>query len=102
VIVDHVYEMAAVWSEHEHINGTDTVSWDNGREGNYWSDYTGTGTYVIDENNTDHHPLTSPVTISATPPPTLDPSHLTLAIVACMGIAVLVLVVALTVYRIKK
>lgn len=40
--------------------------WDNGAEGNYWSDYSGqdfnkTGfgntPYAIDENNTDNHPL---------------------------------------------
>jgi parallel beta-helix repeat protein len=40
--------------------------WDNGVEGNYWSDYNGTGgsqngiggaPYVIDANNTDHFPL---------------------------------------------
>ncbi|MGD0496120.1 MAG: NosD domain-containing protein [Candidatus Bathyarchaeia archaeon] len=40
--------------------------WDNGAEGNYWSDYNGTDNsqdgigdtpYVIDENNTDHYPL---------------------------------------------
>jgi parallel beta-helix repeat protein len=39
-------------------------SWDNGVEGNYWSEYNGTGSdgigntpYVIDANNTDNHPL---------------------------------------------
>jgi hypothetical protein len=37
-------------------NGTDVVSWDSGFVGNYWSDYQGQGTYVIDENNIDHHP----------------------------------------------
>jgi parallel beta-helix repeat protein len=38
--------------------------WDNGVEGNYWSEYNGTGgdgignmPYVIDANNTDNHPL---------------------------------------------
>jgi len=40
--------------------------WDNGLEGNYWSDYNGTdfnldgvgdAPYVINTNNTDHHPL---------------------------------------------
>lgn len=103
VIVDHVYEMAAVWSDHEFINGTDVVSWDNGREGNYWSDYTGTGTYVIDENNTDHYPLMSPVTISTTPPPIQDSSSdSTLAIVASVAVAVVVLVAVFTVYRIRK
>ena len=47
--------------------------WDNGREGNYWSDYNGTDAngdgigdtpYVIDENNRDHYPLMNPVVIS--------------------------------------
>jgi len=46
-----------------------TGAWDNGVEGNYWSDYNGTdsnqdGTgdtsYVIDANNTDHYPLMGP------------------------------------------
>jgi parallel beta-helix repeat protein len=41
--------------------------WDNGLEGNYWSDYNGTDSnqdgigdtlYIIDANNTDHYPLT--------------------------------------------
>ncbi|UCE15713.1 MAG: right-handed parallel beta-helix repeat-containing protein [Candidatus Bathyarchaeota archaeon] len=34
--------------------------WDNGAKGNYWSDYNGTGPYVIDDNNKDHNPLTDP------------------------------------------
>jgi parallel beta-helix repeat protein len=33
-------------------------NWDNGEIGNYWSDYTGQGYYLIDENNIDHYPLT--------------------------------------------
>jgi len=56
--------------------------WDNGKEGNYWSDYNGQGSYVIDENNVDHHPLTSPVditkltidTLSRAPLPTPKPT----------------------------
>jgi len=37
-----------------------TNTWDNGAEGNYWSDYDGTGSYVIDENNQDRYPLSNP------------------------------------------
>jgi parallel beta-helix repeat protein len=59
-------------------------SWDNGREGNYWSGYTGADAdgdgvgdapYVINENNIDHYPLmpyyepdvTSPVVSFSSP-----------------------------------
>jgi hypothetical protein len=43
-----------------------TNLWDNGVEGNYWSDYNGTDSnqdgigdtpYIIDANNVDHYPL---------------------------------------------
>ena len=43
-----------------------TNDWNNGAEGNYWSDYNGTDNnqdgigdtpYIIDANNTDHYPL---------------------------------------------
>jgi parallel beta-helix repeat protein len=50
------------------INVRGVVSWDNHGIGNYWSDYDGQGTYIIDENNIDHHPLVQPVDISGTPP----------------------------------
>ncbi len=53
-------------------NGTDVVSWDNGAVGNYWSDYAGNGTYVINQINIDHHPLTQQVGISVNTP-TLTP-----------------------------
>jgi|SRR5665647_421528 len=51
-------------------------SWDNGSIGNYWSDYNGSGVYIIDESNVDHHPLTNPIDINAqspTPIPTATP-----------------------------
>jgi parallel beta-helix repeat protein len=60
--------------------------WDNGKEGNYWSDYTsrypnasevgntgvGDTPFYINENNIDHFPLTKPIVlpdISILPPP---------------------------------
>ncbi|MBC7129636.1 right-handed parallel beta-helix repeat-containing protein [Candidatus Bathyarchaeota archaeon] len=55
--------------------------WDDGKEGNYWSDYKGADIngdgigdtpYIINENNMDNHPLMKPVAIpeivDATPP----------------------------------
>ena len=50
--------------------------WDNGTEGNYWSNYNGTDTdgdgigdtpYIIDENNQDNYPLIEPVEIPEFP-----------------------------------
>lgn len=38
--------------------------WDNGTIGNYWSDYNGNGSYIIDSNNFDQHPLAQPVNVS--------------------------------------
>lgn len=49
--------------------------WDNGKEGNYWSNYNGTDangdgvgdqSYAVCENNVDRHPLMSPVQPSTT------------------------------------
>jgi len=71
------------------INGTTDVSWDNGKEGNYWSDYAdrypnateldGSGIcdtpYVLDENNQDNYPLMNPMAfpeILETTPPTIS------------------------------
>jgi hypothetical protein len=46
------------------IGGSGFNVWNNGSVGNYWSDYSGNGSYVIDENNVDHYPLLQPVDIS--------------------------------------
>lgn len=58
--------------------------WDNGKVGNYWSDYhskyhnateieasgVGKTPYVLDENNVDHYPLMQQVDISKASPST--------------------------------
>jgi parallel beta-helix repeat protein len=68
--VEHTCIFTANVSEGEG-NGTDVVSWDNGKVGNYWSDYLskypnatevdnsgiGDAPYVIDENNKDRYPF---------------------------------------------
>ncbi|MCW4016772.1 MAG: right-handed parallel beta-helix repeat-containing protein [Candidatus Bathyarchaeota archaeon] len=89
------------------INGTDTVSWDNGTTGNYWSNYNGIDNngdgigdtpYVIDENNTDHYPFMSAVTIST---PNLEQiSPLTIATI--IGMATIILVVVVYAYRVHR
>ena len=75
------------------INGTAIVSWDNGTVGNYWSDYNGNGSYVIDENNVDHYPLTQPVDISTVNPTPIDSSDRQILLSAIPIIAVAVLAV---------
>lgn len=86
-------------------NGTDVVLWDNGKIGNYWSDYqskypnatevnaSGVGNipYLIDENNTDHYPLLLPVDISAESTPQLprrEPFPTVLVAIATMVLVV--------------
>jgi len=86
-------------------NATGVVSWDNGVVGNYWGDYSGSGYYVIDENNTDHHPLTQPVdvnSIAPTPTPSStigslisEPTILAILI----GVPLLVIIISLLLFR---
>ena len=54
---------------HAYVEGSTPNTWDNGKEGNYWDNYTGSDSnhdgigdtpYVIDANNTDHYPLIQP------------------------------------------
>jgi len=91
VIYDNAFLSTGNYTE---INGDSSNRWDNGKIGNYWGDYLanypnavevdssgiGNTPYVINENNTDHHPLMSqtgiitPVpTPEATPTPTPSP-----------------------------
>ena len=64
--IDLFYSGGNTFHHNNFINNTDQVypsgtnTWDNGTEGNYWSDYNGTDPYVIDENNQDRYPLTNP------------------------------------------
>jgi len=59
-----------------HVDSTNFVSWDNGVVGNYWSDYNGNGSYVIDENNIDHYPLTQKVDVNSVAPTTPNSSSM--------------------------
>lgn len=72
------------------VQGTPVNFWDNGSQGNYWSDYKGTDAnhdgvgdipYVLNGNNTDYYPSMDPINIYAsqsppvpTPPPTSEPT----------------------------
>jgi nitrous oxidase accessory protein len=69
VFVSHGGAFAPKPAEGDTGNGTDIVVWDNGAAGNYWSDYNGVGSYVVDQNNRDNHPFTQPVD-TALPAPT--------------------------------
>ncbi len=97
-LVVHTDENDATWNGYIG-NGTDVVSWDSGKVGNYWSDYSGQGTYVIDQNNTDEHPLSQQVHISTITPtiPNLL-SILNGAIIVVIVVA-LTAIVALLLYR---
>jgi len=82
-------------------NGTDVVSWDNGSIGNYWSDYNDNGTYAIDQNNIDYHPLTRQVDVSVKAP-TLTPLPTGISITApllLLIVAIVVGIVSLLLFR---
>lgn len=67
----------------QHVAGP-ANSWDNGTEGNYWSDYNsdaqnahnstvGTIPYFLDDNNQDNHPLLAPLEFATLELPSTQP-----------------------------
>lgn len=57
---DNVFHHNSLMANSDQVsNHNSTNIWDDGSEGNYWSDYNGTGStpYVIDAENQDNHPL---------------------------------------------
>ncbi len=86
------------------INGTATVSWDNGKVGNYWSDYKGTGSYIIDQNNIDHYPLAQQANLSLIAP-TSNPLSIfgflvspLIIVIIVIALVVLIIVIFVSLY----
>ncbi len=81
-------------------------TWDNGfpSGGNYWSDYSGHGAYVIDQNNVDNYPFTRQVDISAiapTPTPIEQTAIPIIPIAVSFTVVAVVVVAGLLVYHKK-
>jgi parallel beta-helix repeat protein len=68
--------------------------WDDGKIGNYWSDYKGKGDYVIDANNVDHYPLAQ----QPNPSPTVPEFH---SLTISLLLSLMVTVAGLLVYHKK-
>ena len=72
--------------------------WDNGKEGNYWNNYTGLDSdedgigdtpYIIDENNQDNYPIMKPIRISETEPFPIFLVTVSVVIIALIAIGIL-------------
>jgi parallel beta-helix repeat protein len=103
-VIEHQYPFPEAYKELQTeykvpFNGTDNVSWDNGTVGNYWSDYTGNGSYVIDENDIDHHPLFQPVDTSSTTNPASNQPDTGLVLLIAATIMAVAIVSSLLLYR---
>jgi parallel beta-helix repeat protein len=78
-------------TKHVYTVGTSSNNWDNGTEGNYWSNYNGTDgngdgigdtPHIIDENNQDNYPLVN--TIPEFPSWTILPLLITATLAAIL------------------
>jgi parallel beta-helix repeat protein len=84
------------------VQGTPINYWDNGQQGNFWSDYNGIDNnndgigdtpYIIDENNSDNFPLMMPYVTSPSEPELFPTTFVVVAVivsVAVVGIGLLV------------
>ncbi|MFW9806851.1 MAG: NosD domain-containing protein [Candidatus Thorarchaeota archaeon] len=71
-------------------------SWDNGVDtGNWWSDYTGDGSYIIDENDQDNYPIVNSTTPVEPGPWEFDP----LALAGVGAVTAVVVFVLIILYR---
>lgn len=97
--------------EYTYAKYSSSNSWNDDKEGNYWSDYESrypnaaelddSGTwdtpYVIGENDQDNHPLIKPVAILADDEPSLTPTLIIMAVLTAAAV-----IVGLAVYRQKR
>ena len=102
---EYPYNLTLDKIERRYVIGivTDVVSWDNGIVGNFWGDYNGNGSYVIDEKNVDTYPLTQKVDTNAiAPTPMPFPTSgvvLDLAIIIIAVVILAIVVISVLLYR---
>lgn len=63
--IDNNNKSIQVFFHYIKVDDLGVNSWDDGVEGNYWSDYNGTGSCYINENNQDNYPLLAPLEFAA-------------------------------------